>query len=725
MMKNVLRFFLPLLLVTIYSSSAFSQSRILGGAVTDICDVPWQVSVWSGGTHRCGGTIISAEWVLTAAHCFCSGTGADQVLAGSSQNDNAGAGQLRNVVQTVCHPSWNGSTNNGFDIVLVRVDPPFDLTDPCVQAIGFASNDYCAFDQDDIAPGQDVLISGWGINDNPAADNLLLSATLPVINNTGTATNGANIPGTAIVFDDGGTTAAHRGDSGGPAVIFSNGLPIVVGISSFAGCNNRQCETVYTDVSQFGDWITDNTRIRPGSCRCLNVDIQVTHADCNTAPYGSFIVNPTVTCQGVTDEVVEIIWPDRQSGAVNGLQAVNLWHGGNYCFSLLTANGCCIERCISIENRCDCMDCNIVVDYVRNVTCNSLGSIKIEEMECDEGPSSFDYVWDDGFVGKRRTDLWPGTYCVTSLHHYDQSLCEQTCWTIVDECPPCSGCSIEVDWVRDATCEGLGGIKLEGVEDCDAGSGGGPYRYIWNDGFTSKRHEPLWPGTYTVRIISEASDCAITRSYTVGDECAPCTGCNISFEIQSHVTDERLGDIETDVECDNSSGIYPLTYQWYDYPDSYSVPGPGGTTQNPTLGPTHRHRSNLQPGRYCLTAYSSNSDCVIRKCVTIHDYRGVGGSRAAVATTEQKTGSNYVAFYPNPVSKIGRIEFTSSAREGSLGNVNIINYLGQVVQSNSVSLKEGRNNKSVDFSALDNGLYFITISTSDGNPIATKRVIKN
>lgn len=46
------------------------NSRIVGGSLTTIDQYPYQVSLRSSGTHICGGSIISADWVLTAAHCI-------------------------------------------------------------------------------------------------------------------------------------------------------------------------------------------------------------------------------------------------------------------------------------------------------------------------------------------------------------------------------------------------------------------------------------------------------------------------------------------------------------------------------------------------------------------------------------------------------------------------------------------------------------------------------
>ena len=128
------------------------------------------------------------------------------------------------------------------------------------------------------------------------------------------------------------------------------------------------------------------------------------------------------------------------------------------------------------------------------------------------------------------------------------------------------------------------------------------------------------------------------------------------------------------------------------------------------------------------------------KCVRIIDYRGLGDDSinpSALASNLEVRSSNSadtqqsslkhdeILFYPNPVSGIGQIEFSASNFEGASVNINIVNYLGQVLQSKPMMIQEGRNTESLDFSALSKGFYFITISTQEGSLIATKRVVKN
>uniref|UniRef100_A0A8C3R2U3 Serine protease 55 n=1 Tax=Cyanoderma ruficeps TaxID=181631 RepID=A0A8C3R2U3_9PASS len=53
-----------------YESFQTTGKRIGTGTDVQPGEFPWLVSIQSHGKHICGGTIISALWILTAAHCF-------------------------------------------------------------------------------------------------------------------------------------------------------------------------------------------------------------------------------------------------------------------------------------------------------------------------------------------------------------------------------------------------------------------------------------------------------------------------------------------------------------------------------------------------------------------------------------------------------------------------------------------------------------------------------
>lgn len=56
----------------------YGMSRVVGGFNAQPGAWPWIVSiqqvVGAGLAHICGGSLITSQWVLTAAHCFI-GTG--------------------------------------------------------------------------------------------------------------------------------------------------------------------------------------------------------------------------------------------------------------------------------------------------------------------------------------------------------------------------------------------------------------------------------------------------------------------------------------------------------------------------------------------------------------------------------------------------------------------------------------------------------------------------
>merc|ERR1712192_248299 len=203
------------------SGIAQRATKIVGGQETEVNEWPWQVGmVWSGSSSVfCGATVISDEWILTAAHCT-DGTGANeiQVLMGEHDYwDGSETNMVRmDIAEIVNHEDYNSNTVDN-DFALLKMANKIDwaanpnIRPACLPSAG--SGDYDQWMS---------TVTGWGTTSSGGSvSNVLLEVDVKVISNSecnnayGGITN--NMLCAADASGNGGSDAC-QGDSGGPLV---------------------------------------------------------------------------------------------------------------------------------------------------------------------------------------------------------------------------------------------------------------------------------------------------------------------------------------------------------------------------------------------------------------------------------------------------------------------------------------------------------------------------
>ncbi|MCH8557632.1 MAG: trypsin-like serine protease [Balneolia bacterium] len=245
-----------------YEMVGLRTGKIVGGEDADIADYPWTVAlVTASGSQYCGGTVIDAEWILTAAHCI----GGSAFIRAGVTNKNDTSGQDRQAVEIINHPDYV-SVTTGNDISLLRLGEPLDLSDPNVEAIWTSTEMHNALGFED----EDVIsvITGWGrLSSGGVSPQILQAAEVPIVSNEQAQVGYPNVTITddmiaAGLWGEGGVDAC-QGDSGGPLVVPDPSAPlgvVLAGITSWGtGCASPTHMGMYARVSYFEEWIFENS----------------------------------------------------------------------------------------------------------------------------------------------------------------------------------------------------------------------------------------------------------------------------------------------------------------------------------------------------------------------------------------------------------------------------------------------------------------------------------
>ncbi|XP_063696914.1 chymotrypsin-2-like [Culicoides brevitarsis] len=222
-----------------------ANSRIVGGENAKQGQFPYQVSLRNAfNGHFCGGSIINANTVLTAAHCVVDSTVNNvRVVAGSHLLSSGG--YTYDTAKLIVHASYNRQTLAN-DVALVKTVQSFSFSN-LIQTTPLINRD--------VQSGQ-LLVSGWGYlsTSGSAPDNLQYLYTNVISHADCSRRIGTNAD-TVCAF-----VSANRGicfgDSGGPLVVPGEGQ---VGINSFVigGCGSGYPDG-FCSVYYHRSWIMNN-----------------------------------------------------------------------------------------------------------------------------------------------------------------------------------------------------------------------------------------------------------------------------------------------------------------------------------------------------------------------------------------------------------------------------------------------------------------------------------
>ena len=245
--------------------SRLTPSSIVGGTAAAISVAPWQVALVNmtyGSSdfdgQYCGGSIIAARWILTAAHCVeMIGYYEDlEILSGTAALDTGryATSKHSTVADIQMHSNYDSDLITD-DIALIKLNEPLEFIDGVREPIRIPAVN---------TSSGNVTVTGWGAmasdGSNPATS--LRKSTQQILANSECEIwyDSFDLNSQMCIgVDPYDTIAACSGDSGGPAAALVGGVPTLVGLVSYGaadGCTEGYPSS-FTRVHYYRDWISE------------------------------------------------------------------------------------------------------------------------------------------------------------------------------------------------------------------------------------------------------------------------------------------------------------------------------------------------------------------------------------------------------------------------------------------------------------------------------------
>ncbi|XP_046967003.1 trypsin-1-like isoform X3 [Vanessa cardui] len=214
------------------------ENRIVGGVAAGLNRYPWMARLVYDGQFHCGASLLTKEYVLTAAHCVRKLKRSKiRVILGDHDQTitTESAAIMRAVTAIVRHRSFDAESYNN-DIALLKLRKPVTFS-KIIKPV-------CLPPASVDPSGKEGIVVGWG-----------------------RTSEGGQLPAVVQELCAGrASTDSCQGDSGGPLLLQQGDRFQIVGIVSWGvGCGRPGYPGVYTRITRYLPWLRANLR---DTCLC-------------------------------------------------------------------------------------------------------------------------------------------------------------------------------------------------------------------------------------------------------------------------------------------------------------------------------------------------------------------------------------------------------------------------------------------------------------------------